>query len=374
MRRIPGPAAPLRLVGELLARLSRDRLAAGGAPISADKLQAAVETGPEELERVALDYALRLGAPRFTLPVIAGLAGLTSEEVRRLWLALGFAQPTDDEVVFTDGDLIALSELRRVPHLGPDGLDDAVGLARLVGESFARISEALVRLLQVRVAQQLADEDAPDVGIAVALAAVAAGSELGTIDELLTYAWKRHLAAAIRRAALRGADETEEPPQCVGFVDIAGFTRLAARVDHSHLARVLDGFQAAAYRAAVVRGSRIVKTVGDEIMFVTDTPDVGLTVAMELAQGFEFLGECIDVHVGIAWGGVLARDGDFYGETVNIASRLCDAAPARGVLLDRPTRDALAAGEYGPMGTYAPTQAPGLGEIDAWLVMAPDGP
>lgn len=374
MRRILDPTAPLRLVGDLLSRLSRDRLAAGGDPLSADKLQAAAETGPEELERVALDYALRLGAPRFTLPVTAGLAGLSSDEVRRLWLALGFAQPPDDEVVFTDGDLIALSELRRVLHLGPDGLDDAVGLARLVGESFARISEALVRLLHVRVAQQLADDDAPDVGVAVALAAVAAGSELGTIDELLTYAWKRHLAAAIRRAALRGADETEEPPQCVGFVDIAGFTRLAARLDHNHLAAVLDGFQAAAYRAAVVRGSRIVKTVGDEIMFVTDTPDVGLTVAMELARGFEFQGECIDVHVGIAWGGVLARDGDFYGETVNVASRLCDAAPARGVLLDRPTRDAVEAGEHGRMGTYAPALAPGLGEIDAWLVVAPDEP
>ena len=107
---------------------------------------------------------------------------------------------------------------------------------------------------------------------------------------------------------------------------------------------------------------------------MTDTPDVGLTVAMELARGFEFQGGCIDVHVGIAWGGVLARDGDFYGETVNVASRLCDAAPARGVLLDRPTRDAVEAGEHGRMGTYAPALAPGLGEIDAWLVVAPDEP
>lgn len=364
----------MRLVSDILARLSRDRLAAGGDPLSVTDLQAAAEIGPEELERVALDYALRLGAPRFTLPVTAGLTGLSRDEVRRLWLALGFAQPTDDERVFTDGDLIALSELQRVLQLGPEGLDDTVGLARLVGESFARISEALVRLLQVRVAQQLADDDAPDVGVAAALAAGAASSELGAIDELLTYAWKRHLAAAIRRAALRGADETEEPAQCVGFVDIAGFTRLAERLDHSQLARVLEGFQAAAYRAAVVRGSRVVKTVGDEIMFVTDSPDLGLNVAMELAQGFDFQDERIDVHVGIAWGGVLARDGDFYGATVNTASRLCDAAPARGVLLDRSTRDALSAAEHGDVGTHAPTEAPGIGEIDAWLVMTPSRP
>ena len=306
------------------------------------------------------------------MPVIASLAGLSADELRRLWLALGFAQPGDEERVFTDGDLIALSDLRRILDLGSDGIDETVGLARLVGESFARISEALVQLLQVRVAQQLADDDAPDVGVAVALAAVASTSELGAIDDLLTYAWKRHLAASIRRAALRGADEAMKSVQCVGFVDIAGFTRMAERLNDDDLARALDGFQAAAYRAAIVRGSRIVKTVGDEIMFVTDTPDLGLTVAMELAQGFEFNGERIDVHVGIAWGGVLARDGDFYGATVNVASRLCDAAPARGVLLDRSTREALEAGEHQKVGTHAPAQAAGLGEIDAWLVMAPD--
>ena len=167
MRRILDPATPLRLVGDLLARLSRDRLAQGGDPISMDDLRSAAEQGPEELERAALDYALRLGAPRFTLPTIAGLAGLSNDELRRLWLALGFAEPDHHDAVFNDGDLVALSVLRRVRLLGDEDLVDTVALARLVGESFARISEALVRLLQQRLELQLSEQAAPDIEIAV---------------------------------------------------------------------------------------------------------------------------------------------------------------------------------------------------------------
>ncbi len=333
-----------------------------------DDLRTAAENGPEELERAALDYALRLGPPRYTLPTIAGLAGLSSDELRRLWLALGFAEPHHHEVVFTDGDLVALSVLRRVLFLGDEDLVDTVSLARLVGESFARISEALVRLLQQRLELQLHDEAAPDIEMAVGLAAHAASSELGAIDELLTYAWKRHLAAAIRRAALRGPDGSGEHQQCVGFADIVGFTRLAAGLGPRELAEVLEGFQTAAYQAVVVRGSRVVKTVGDEIMFVTDTPERCLAVAEELAKGFVHGREQIDLHVGMAWGSVLCRDGDYYGPTVNLASRLCDAAPPGGVLLSGTTRRDLEASGHSVTARYTPVASPGLGAVDAWLV------
>ena len=366
MRRILDPATPLRLVGDLLARLSRDRLAQGRDAVSMDDLRTAAESGPEELERAALDYAIGLGPPRYTLPTIAALAGLSKDELRRLWLALGFAEPDHTDTVFTDGDLVALSVLRQVRFLGDEDLIDTVGLARLVGESFARISEALVRLLQQRL-EPVHEQGAPDIEMAVGLAARAASSELGAIDELLTYAWKRHLAAAIRRAALRGPDGSGEQRQCIGFADIVGFTRLAAGLDPRELAAVLEGFQAAAYQAVVVSGSRVVKTVGDEIMFVTDTPERCLAVAEELAKGFSHGRKQIDLHVGMAWGPVLCRDGDYYGPTVNLASRLCDAAPPGGILLSGTTWRDLEARGHPLTGRYAPVSSPGLGTVDAWL-------
>lgn len=334
-----------------------------------DALRSAAERGPEELERAALDYALGLGQARYTLATIASLSGLSNEELRRLWLALGFAEPHHSDTVFTEGDLVALSVLRRVRHLGDEDLVDTVALARLVGESFARISEALVRLLEQRFEPRLHEGTAPDIEIAVGLAVGAGGKELGAIDELLTYAWKRHLAAAIRRAALRGPGGAGDQQQCIGFADIVGFTTLAARLDPQELAAVLEAFQAAAYQAVVVRGSRVVKTVGDEIMFVTDTPQRGLVVAAELAKGFSHRREQIDLHVGVAWGHVLSRDGDFYGPTVNLASRLCDAAPPGRTLLSGSTWRELEASGPAPPGRYVPVTSPGLGTVGAWLLV-----
>lgn len=369
MRLLYDPAKALRFVGDIVARLSRDRLEAGESPISPDELQAAATLGPEQLERVALGYVLRLGEPRYTLSTVAGLAGIPREEVRRFWLALGFAQPDDHAAVFTDGDLIALRELRRLLANGGIDAADTVALARLVGESFARISEALVRLLQ-RGERQRGAAEAHDVEVAVALAASAA-PDVGAIDDLLRYAWKRHLAAAIRRAALRGPPAAGEPDQCVGFADISGFTHLAARVDERELATVLDHFQAAAYEAVVVRGARLVKIVGDEVMFVAETPEVGLGIAADLVRGFRGGGSDIDLHVGLAWGSVLCRDGDYYGRTVNRASRLCDAAPPAGVLIDAAIHGWLAEHGHTLVARPSPVATPGLGATEAWLIEIP---
>ena len=368
IRRRLDSTIPLRLVSEIMVRLSRARLAGGHEGISPDELRAAAETSPESLERVALDYALRLGRSQYTLDVVAKRAGLEVGDVRRLWLSLGFAQPGDDDVVFTDGDLEALTELRRLLVTGGEEVADMVTFARLVGESFARIGEALVRVLQLHLGDVQGAVDTPDDHMAVRVASYAASPELGAIDDLLTYAWKRHLGEAIRRAALRGPDWAEEPHQCVGFVDISGFTRRAAESNHEQLAAVLETFQAAVYAVVIGQGSRVVKTVGDEIMFVADSPERGVFIASELSNGFRYDEEDIDVHVGIEWGPVLCRDGDYYGPTVNLASRLCDAAPRGRVLFGTGTRRALLDRTSSVDAEHSLLTPRGMGPTFAWML------
>jgi adenylate cyclase len=113
----------------------------------------------------------------------------------------------------------------------------------------------------------------------------------------------------------------------------------------------------------------VVKTVGDEIMFVTDTPERCVAVAEELAKGFPYGHVQIDLHVGMAWGPVLCRDGDYYGPPVNLASRLCDAAPPGGILLSGTTWRDLEARGHPLTARYAPVTSPGLGTVDAWLLV-----
>lgn len=359
------PALPLRVIGDVLAGLSRDRAARGGEAIRPEDVRAAAEAGPEAVERLALEYVLHLGQPRYTVSTLAALAGLPVDELRRLWLALGFAEADPDEPVFTDGDLVAVRDLRGLFSEGV-GARDAVALARVVGESFARISDGLVRLMQQATAAQLDDPDVHDVELVVALAANAS-SDMTAIDDILSHTWKRHLAAAIRRASLRGMD-TSAVEQCVGFADIAGFTSLAATVGDHELGGILDQFQTCAYQAVVVGRARLVKTVGDQVMFIAETPDVAMSIAGELVTGFDAGARHIDLHIGLAFGHLLPRDGDFFGRTVNLASRLCDAATGRTALIDDRLREAL--GHRGRDARPAIRDLPGLGPTRVWLLDA----
>lgn len=359
------PPLPFRIMSDLLTRLSRSRLERGEEPLPEEQLRIAAEHGPDELERVALAYALRLGSPRHTLATMARLSGLPPDQMASLWLALGFAQPDRKDPIFTDGDLTAFNEFRRV--LSDEDLDpgDALQLARVVGQSFGRLSDALVGILEQRVGQRLRGDGGGDSEVAVALAASPA---LGTIDELLTYAWKRHLAAAIRRAALSSAASTDQPAVCIGFADVVGYTRLTARLDGPQLAHLLGCFHTAADEAVVQGGGRIVKTLGDEIMFVANSPEVGIDIALRLAAGFQDGREHIDLHVGLAWGAVVRRDGDYYGKTVNIASRIADAAPPASVLVDTGLYQTLQARDRLTALHFSPATTPDLPPIEAWVV------
>lgn len=327
------PPNPLRLLGDLLARVSRDRLARGEEPLSDDELRAAVADGPEALERVALTYGVGLGTPRYTLGTVARLAGLEPDQAGRLWLAFGFALPGPTAAVFTDGDLVAMRELRAV--LEDEALDvvEAVQIARLAGQSLARVGDALVAVLDEQVRGELG-AGADSTQLAVGLATGAASSSVGRIEGLIVYAWRRHLAAAIRRTAARGAGGADGVLQCVGFADITGFTGLSAGLDHRRLGALLDCFQSAADDVVVRRGGRIVKTLGDEIMFASEDPALAVEIATALAAGFVYDVGHVDLHVGVARGHVLAREGDFYGPVVNVAKRLTDAAPPGAVLVD----------------------------------------
>ncbi len=326
---------------DLLTRLSRDRLARGEEPLSPEALREAVERGPDELERVALAYALGLGTPRYTLETMAALAGLDVDTAARLWMALGFARPEPGTAVFTDGDLHALREMRGV--LDEEQLDgaDVLQLARLVGQSLARVSDAAVGVLAHGVRDDGGDGEVDDpTELAVRLAAAAGSPSMESMDRLLLFTWKRHLGAAIRRVAVRQAGSSDTTV-CVGFADITGFTEISERLDSRALGEFLDRFHAAADAAVVPQGGRIVKTLGDEIMFVTDAPEHGLEIARRLAGGFEAPGGPARLHVGVAFGPALSRDGDFYGTTVNVAKRLTEAARPGCALVDAGLVEAL---------------------------------
>ena len=95
---------------------------------------------------------------------------------------------------------------------------------------------------------------------------------LPRVEALQSYIWRRHLASASSRLVAVQAGGTSAGDQAVCFVDIVGYTSRSKSLDESELVAWLEGFEDAATGVVVDHGGRIIKTIGDEILYVADDP------------------------------------------------------------------------------------------------------
>jgi adenylate cyclase len=90
-----------------------------------------------------------------------------------------------------------------------------------------------------------------------------------------------------------------------------------------------------------VGGGRLVKTVGDEVLYIAETPAAGAEISLALAEAFTRDEILPEARVAMVWGRILSRLGDIYGPTVNLAARLTTLADPGTVLVDSMTAAAL---------------------------------
>jgi adenylate cyclase len=173
-----------------------------------------------------------------------------------------------------------------------------------------------------------------------------AGESIPAMGRLLEYVWRRHLQVATRRSMLhrsRGLEESVRPVMAVGFADMVGFTMLSQHLGDEELAAVVARFEELAHDTVIALGGRVVKMIGDEVMFVVPTANGAAQIGLSLAEAYAGDDLLSDVRVALAVGPVLVKDGDFYGPVVNLASRLVNVAHPGTVLVSDEFRDALAA-------------------------------
>ena len=298
----------------------------------------------EEIERARTEGLLTLlavaasalpGGGRYTGDELAAKVGMDRELSKRLWRAMGFPDVDDDDRVFTDADADALATVHAMLTMGMTTVESTVQLTRVIGSSLARIAEAMLGAREERARDALP--------IQADLFALAAEATLETQSRMLDYVWRRHLQAASRRR-LMAASRTDRPgaPMAVGFADLVGFTALSQQVTATELAEVVDRFEALAFDQVALQGGRVAKMIGDEVMFVVDDVQAALETALSLAEAYADDEILSDVRVGLAWGDVLAREGDYYGPVVNLASRIVNIAIAGAVVVAEPVHEALA--------------------------------
>lgn len=317
----------------------------------------------------AVELAL-LGEPRrFRRREVSRSAGVSLVSARRFWRALGFPNVDDDYAAFSDADL---SALRQVVSLVRDGVVDeptALALVRAIGRSTDRLASWQVQLLAESVAADRAadPQSVPDARHAAQVAQSVVDLS-DRLEPLVAYAWRRHLAAAVARLMADAEPELDHPGgiRSVGFADLVSFTRLVRRLSERELAALVQRFEALTSDIVAAHGGRVIKTVGDEILFAAAGPAAAAAIALDIADTMGQDDLLPEVRSGLATGPVVMRLGDVFGTTVNRASRLTGIAHPGAVLVDDATAAALVSVSGFDLAAMRRRPLRGLGLVRPW--------
>ncbi len=327
------------------------------APDAAERLnllRIIVARGGTVPEMVAADRVGRLhrlpgellflrGRERYTMDQLAKRAGVDASVVRTLWRTAGFAELQSDDARLTDAEVGLVEVIAAAAALF--GEPATMQLLRVVGASTARVADAVVSTFVTTVGANAvaADPDSEALEEANAYAVELFEQLLVVIEGLL----RQHLVNAARPNVSGEVSPFETRTMAVGFVDVVGSTAFANVVPLVEIGRAISAFEQLAADTVTSGNGRVVKFIGDEVMFRADDPwgacEIALSIVAALDEHAVLADILSDVRAAVAFGEVLVRDGDCFGPTVNLASRLCTFVARPGtVVVDQALRDAAA--------------------------------
>ena len=283
----------------------------------------------DHLTGIAGDLALRPGE-RINAAEVAAWAGLTVDDVQALTLAIGRPVVDPEERAFTSAD----AEVFGLFKVAADffGEEPLLHFVRVVGSSLGRIADAAVSIFLADVETPLAQSDAGELTLAKANLEAIEVAKL--LPGLMDVVFRAHMEGAIERnrSARTEASSLVTVFMAVGFVDLVGFTPLSQSMPVAELHTVVDEFEGPALDTVASHGGRVVKLIGDEVMFVALDAVSAADIALALVDRFGR-----EAHVvprgGLAVGEILTRGGDYYGPVVNVASRIGDLAVPNEILV-----------------------------------------
>jgi adenylate cyclase len=280
----------------------------------------------ESLERLLLE-----GPRRYTRGQVAALAGMPPERTQRLWRALGFADVADDDAAFTDADVTALARLSALIDSGFVDPGQEASIARAMGQSLSRLADWQTDLLAASLTSAGTDSTADVVASGEVL--------LPLMRELQDYVWRRHLAANANRLFVAGtapgtaSGAVDRRELAVGFADLVGYTSRSRGMGGRELGAMVEDFESLAADVIARHRGRVVKTVGDGVLFTSAAPVDAVEIALRLPAEWD-ADDRPRLRVGAAFGPVLTRLGDVYSPVVNLASRLTSLARPGTLLVD----------------------------------------
>ena len=310
-----------------------------GVPL--DGLGAAVAAGDLSLDFMDSEAYERFSSlTPITFQELSAQTGVPVDLLMMVREASGSAQPSPD-------DRVRDNEMEVVPFLAmqvAEGFkhNSIERLLRATGDSLRRIadsegnwwySEVIAPRLEVGI-------DPADVEFTDRMSELSQQALLAIYHGQQAHAWTRNILEGFERSLIEaGLHSRLDRPPAMCFLDITGYTRLTQEQGDAAAADLADQLGRLVQRTSGQYGGRPVKWLGDGVMFWFRDPGPGVVAALEMVEGVVASG-LPPAHVGLHAGPVVFQEGDYYGQTVNMASRIADYARPGEVLVSQAVVDA----------------------------------
>jgi adenylate cyclase len=307
------------------------------AGIDLEVIARGVASGKVSYENLGL-YLPEPAALSRTAEELATEVGRSPELITRLLREFGIAQPEPDRRLRED-EVCTLKELLEVWAAADD--DELARLARVYGQNVRKVVSSDLELAGATIFTRLREEGYTDDELREI--AGAAGLRLMNFGEqLMLWLRGRHLEHEVLSVTVQTTEDylqelglapkrTPSPP-AIAFLDLTGYTALTEERGDEASADLADRLATLVHEAARPHGGNPVKWLGDGVMFHFDDPSAAVLTGLDLVEQTP---AAVDVRarVGINAGNVIFREGDYFGRTVNIASRIADYARPGEVLV-----------------------------------------
>ena len=283
---------------------------------------------------------------------VAAAAGRSVDLVLAISRAAGLPALDPEQKVYGDADIETIRSFAAGAEMF--GQDATLQFTRTMGASLAAIADAAMASFGLNVAPELGARGASELEHAQA---IDTASEMlaEVVPPAMINLFAHHVDAAARRSLASAAESAGLVQLAVGFLDLAESTRMIRGLSPAALAAAIGEFERVAVDAVSARDGRVVKTIGDEVMFVVPDAAGACEAALALRDMVADHDVLTAVRGGLAFGGLTLGYGDFYGPEVNRAARIAKLAAPGQILVTEPVQAAVAASRtlrFAPAGEH----------------------
>jgi len=272
---------------------------------------------------------------------VAERAGVDVERVLQVARIAGLPIPDADEPAWQEADVHAVRLF--VAAFDFFGEEATVEFTRSIGVALSSIADSAMATFGINVADRFEERGVREVDQARASTAAA---EMLTqqVPEVIHALFLHHVEIASQRSIAAAGSAAHTAQLAVGFVDIVESTALVQRLTPGGLADAIGSFEQTAIEVVGSRHGRVLKTIGDEVMFVAPDVAAACDIALTLRDHMMDDERLVGVRGAISCGALVRGYGDFYGPEVNAAARAVKAADPGAIVVTPSVRDAVAEG------------------------------